>query len=62
MESRPIPHTKFVNTLMDVDFVVNSSISEGFAAIVNIDGLYSRIVVRSVVGEKDYLCEKQFGK
>ena len=34
MESRPLPHTKFLNTLMDVDFVVNSSISEGFAAIV----------------------------
>ena len=29
-----IPHTKFLNVLMDVDVVINTSISEGFAAIV----------------------------
>lgn len=31
---RPIPHTRFLNALLDADIVMNSSISEGFPAVV----------------------------
>lgn len=34
MSRSPLPHARFMNALLDVDMVLNTSVSEGLAAIV----------------------------
>ena len=41
----PVPHSDFMKILMDVDVVVNTSISEGFAAVLLESASAGKIII-----------------